>query len=182
MGFLVPLINILSVFALILPFRQKKVSPGGLFLLNQVLHNPLIIASFLGISWSYLGLAIPELIDRSLAIITGMSLPLALLSIGATFSFKKMRGDMHVALMSTFIKVLLLPLMAGALLLSLGIRGQELGIGVLFAGTPTATAAYIMAQQLKADAELSGTIIMLSTLCSMGTYTIMLYVLHRFGV
>ncbi len=73
-----------------------------------------------------------------------MSLPLALLSIGATFSFKKMRGDMSVALVSTFIKVLLLPLMVGALLFSLGIRGQELGIGVLFAGTPTATAAYIL--------------------------------------
>ncbi len=45
---------------------QKTVSFGGLFLLKQILHNPLIIASFIGISWSYLGLSIPEVMDRSL--------------------------------------------------------------------------------------------------------------------
>jgi hypothetical protein len=61
------------------------------------------------------------------------------------------------------------------------VRGQELAIGVLLAGTPTATAAYIMAQQMKSDAELSGAIIMLSTLCSLATYTFALYFLQFIG-
>jgi hypothetical protein len=42
--------------------------------------------------------------------------------------------------------------------------------------------AYIMAQQMKSDAELSGAIIMLSTLCSLVTYTFALYFLQFIGV
>ena len=49
---------------------------------------------------------------------------------------------------------------------------------MIFAGTPTATAAYIMAQQMKGDAELSGSIIMLSTLLSIVSYTIALFSLQ----
>ena len=107
-----------------------------------------------------------------------MSLPLALLSIGASFSFRKLRGDLGIAALATCFKVVLMPLLTGVVLVLLGIHGQELAIGVLLAGTPTATAAYIMAQQLKGDAELSGAIIMLSTLCSLATYTLALYLLH----
>lgn len=111
-----------------------------------------------------------------------MSLPLALLSIGASFSFRKLQGDLAVAALATCFKVVFLPLLTGVVLFLLGIHGMELAIGVLLAGTPTATAAYIMAQQLKGDAELSGAIIMLSTLCSLATYTLALYVLHLLGI
>jgi predicted permease len=107
-----------------------------------------------------------------------MSLPLALIAIGASFSFHKLRGDLAVAALSTFIKIVVSPILTGLLLFFLDVRGQELAIGVLLAGTPTATAAYIMAQQLKSDAELSGAIIMLSTLCSLITYTFALYFLQ----
>ncbi len=111
-----------------------------------------------------------------------MSLPLALISIGASFSFRKLRGDLAVAGLSAFLKIVVLPALAGGILILLGVGGEELAIGVLLAGTPTATAAYIMAQQLKSDAELSGTIIMLSTLCSLATYTFALYLLQFLAV
>ncbi len=181
-GFIVPLFNFLSVLALILP-QQRDSSPIGQFgLLKQVVSNPLIMASFAGISWSFLNLQLPLIVDRALSIITGMSLPLALISIGASFSFRKLRGDLAIAALSTCIKIVIFPLLAAILLLFLGLRGPELAIGVLLAGTPTATAAYIMAQQLKSDAELSGAIIMLSTLCSLFTYTVALYLLRIMGV
>jgi predicted permease len=111
-----------------------------------------------------------------------MSLPLALIAIGASFSPQKLKGDMPVASLATMIKVVLLPLVTAILLISLGVSGRDLGIGVIFAGTPTATAAFIMAQQLKSDAELSGSIIMLSTLCSLFTYTAGLYLLSTLNL
>lgn len=182
LGFLVPLLNILSVFALTLPHRKEVAATGARHLVRQILLNPLIIASMVGICWSYLKLPLPEVLDRSLDIITGMSLPLALLSIGASFTFSKLRGDIVVALFSTTIKILILPLVAGSLLFLMGVTGADLGIGMLLAGTPTATAAYIMAQQLDADAELSGAIIMLSTLCSIGTYTTILLIMKTMSL
>jgi predicted permease len=182
LGFLVPLFNFLSVVALILPNRHDNFSMGKFFWVKQIGSNPLILASFTGIVWSYLALPLPQVVARALGIVTGMSLPLALLSIGASFSFRKLRGDLGIAALSTCLKIVVLPALTGAILILFGIRGHELAIGVLLAGTPTATAAYIMAQQLKGDAELSGAIIMLSTLCSLATYTLALYLLHFFEV
>ena len=111
-----------------------------------------------------------------------MALPLALISIGASFSFKKLRGDLAVALLATINKIVLMPIVTGVLLVMFGVQGQELAIGVLLAGTPVAAAAYIMAQQLHSDPELSGAIIALSTLCSLATYTVTLFILSYYSL
>ena len=55
---------------------------------------------------------------------------------------------MVVAILATINKIVLLPLVTAFLLWFFGIQGQEFAVGVLFAGTPTTAAAYIMAQQL----------------------------------
>lgn len=182
LGFLVPYMNVLSVVALILPHRRQNLEMGRFFWLQQIATNPLIAASFVGIFWSFLGLPLPQILDRALDIVTGMSLPLALIAIGASFSFRKLRGDLRPAAISAGMKIVLMPLLAALLLLALGVHGQEMAIGVLLASTPTATAAYIMAQQLKCDAELSGAIILLSTLCSVFTYSLSLYLLHSLSL
>lgn len=182
LGFLVPLLNFLSVLALLLPQQKTEHSMSRAFWMYQFAFNPLILASFAGILWSYLNLPLPEVVDRALDIVTGMSLPLALIAIGASFSPRKLQGDIKVASLATAIKVALLPLVTAIVLIALGVGGKDLGIGVIFAGTPTATAAFIMAQQLKSDAELSGSIIMLSTLSSLLTYTVGLYLLSALNL
>ncbi|NOR26622.1 MAG: AEC family transporter [Desulforhopalus sp.] len=182
LGFLVPLFNFLSVVALILPQRRDSYHMDTFFLVKQIVYNPLIVASFGGVLWSFLTLPLPLIVDRAFEIVTGMSLPLALIAIGASFSFRKLRGDLALAALSACLKIVILPALTGGILILIGVRGQELGIGVLLAGSPTATAAYIMAQQLKSDAELSGAIIMLSTLCSLATYTFALYLLQVLGI
>lgn len=181
LGFMVPLLNLLSIVALILAQKNRFENIGISFYIRQVLYNPLIIASLAGILWSYMGWSVPIILERSLAIVTGMALPLALISIGATFSFKKLRGDLVVAILATCNKTILMPIGTAVLLLLFGVQGKEFAIGVLLAGTPVAAAGYVMAQQLHSDAELSGAIIALSTLCSLGTYTITLYILHYYN-
>lgn len=181
-GFIIPFINMLSVLALLLPQRKGGQSMTAAFWMYQFAFNPLIIASFSGIIWSYFALPLPAVLAKSLDIVTGMSLPLALIAIGATFSPKKLQGDIVVATIAAAIKVVMQPLAAGLVLVALGVGGRELGVGVIIAGTPTAAAAYIMAQQLKCDAELSGAIIMLSTVCSLATYTVALYLLSALGL
>lgn len=179
LGFLVPIMNCLSVVALILPRKQEsQLELGMAFWFRQILSNPLIIASFVGVMWSFLEIPLPEIVSRALSILTGMSLPLALVAIGASFSFRKLRGDLGLAALSAGIKIIVMPVFVAGGLLCLDVGGQELGIGVILAGTPTATAAYIMAQQMKSDAELSGAIIMLSTMFSLVSYTLALYLLQ----
>jgi malate permease and related proteins len=182
LGVLIPAMNFFAIVALLMPHRNgdRKMSAGSW--VRQIGGNPLIIASLIGIAWSFFRLPMPKVIDSALNIITGMALPLALISIGASFSWEKLRGDLKITVPATVFKLVFLPFLTALVLLLLGVRGQELAIGVLFAGTPTATVAYIMAQQMQGDAELSGSIIMLSTILSVLTYTIALYCLKIMGL
>lgn len=179
-GFVVPLLNFLSILALL--FSQQGTKVSAAFILQQVLVNPLIIASFVGIIWSFLDLPIPVVINNSLDIITGMALPLALLAIGASFSLKKLRGDIVCASVASGYKLIFMPLFTAIVLFAVGVRGQALGIGILYGATPTATAAYIFAQQMKGDAELSGAVIMMTTLASVLTYTVTLILMRYYGL
>lgn len=181
LGFFVPLLNVLSVIVLMLPMSSKKANISPAMLLGQVLYNPLIIASFTGVLWSLAGIPMVPVLDKSLSIVTGMSLPLALVSIGASFSFGKFKGDIKLVSLATVIKIILMPLFTVWLLWSFGVRGTELGIGFIIAGAPTAAAAFVMAQQMESDAELTGSIIMVSTLLSLVTYTVGLYILSTLG-
>ncbi len=182
MGFLVPVLNFFAILALLLPHRTGDQRQTSSFWVRQVVLNPLIIASFAGIAWSFLRLPLPSILDRSLDIATGMTLPLALIAIGGSFSLEKLRGDLVKAAFATGIKIVWLPLLAAVLLLLLGVGGRDLAIGVLMAGTPAATATYIMAHQLKGDAELAGSIVMMSTLFSALSYTVALYILRSLGL
>jgi predicted permease len=182
MGFLVPFLNFYAIIALLWPHRGDGEKRGAMFWSKQIALNPLILASFIGIIWSFFALPIPLLAERSLKIATGMTLPLALVAIGGSFSMERLRGDLGKSALAAGAKLIWMPILTAALLLTLGVRGMDLGIGVLIAGTPAATANYIMAHQMKGDAELAGTIVMLSTLASAVTYTLALLILRSQGL
>ena len=181
MGFIVPVLNWFAILALLLPHHGKSGGDSAGNLRRALLYNPLILASLAGLAWSFLRLPMPRLLAGSLHLATSMTLPLALLAIGGGFTPQRLRGDLWRAGLATAIKLAIVPLCAAGLLWSCGIRGIDLGIGVLLAATPTATATYIMADQLGGDAELAGSIIMLSTLAAAVTYSIALLLLHALG-
>jgi len=144
----------------------------------KVLANPLIIASFAGLLWSYLHLPLPVVLERSLGITTGMSLPLALFALGGGFSLARLRGDLVMAAMATGVKLLWMPLLAAVLLILLGVTGVDLKVGILMSASPAATATYIMAQQMSSDAELAGSIVVMSTALSIVSYILILSLFH----
>ncbi len=179
LGFLVPVLNFFAILALVLP-QQKRT--GIRDLIKQIIMNPLILASLVGLLWSYFHLPMPTILDRSLAIATGMTLPLALLSIGGSFSLKKLKGDVWKAALAVTMKLVFLPLIAALLMLLLNISGLDFAIGLLMAGAPTAVTTYVMACQMGGDGELAGTIVMMATGVSAVSYTILLLCLRSYGL
>ena len=181
MGFIVPVLNWFAILALLLPQHGQRGGDSAGNLRRALLYNPLILASLAGLLWSFLQLPMPRLLASSLHLASSMTLPLALLAIGGGFTPQRLRGDLWRASGATFLKLVIVPLCAAAFLWFFGVRGIDLGIGVLLAATPTATATYIMADQMGGDAELAGSIIMLSTLAAAVTYSIALLLLHGLG-
>jgi predicted permease len=178
MGCLVPVLNLLSILALIWPHRHSENgrlrSVPWLF---DLLRNPLIIGALLGLVWSFFSLPLPSTMGRVFNWLAAIALPLALLAIGGGFSMQKLRGDLAKALLASLFKILALPLITMLVMQSLGVTGLDFGIAVLMAGAPAATASYVIAHQLKGNAELAGSIILLSTLLSLVGYTVWLLVL-----
>ena len=176
LGFLVPVLNFFAILALSLPGQQQCISYGKIA--RQMLSNPLILSSLAGVCWSFFHLPMPVVLDRSLSIAGGMTLPLALLTIGGNFSTTRLRGDLRAAGLATIIKLLILPLVTAFFLLLLGVTGLDYAIGLLMAGAPAAIATYIMACQMGGDGSLAGTIVVMSTGASALSYTLLLLYLH----
>ncbi|HJX74513.1 MAG TPA: AEC family transporter [Candidatus Deferrimicrobiaceae bacterium] len=183
LGFMVPLLNSLAVVALILPHGDGKgrARENARRIGLQLVTNPLILSSFLGIVWSMLKFPLPGLVDNTLEILSSATLPLSLLCLGGSFSFERARSGFRVASLAAGMKTLLLTAIAVALYRWMGLSGQDLRVGVIMMGCPTAVITYVMASQLNGDTDLAGTIIVLSTATSAVTISGWLHVLHVAG-
>jgi predicted permease len=183
LGFMVPLLNSLAVIALILPHGGG----GGRARENarrigfQLVTNPLILSSFLGIGWSVLKLPVPGLADKTLEILSSATLPLSLLCLGGAFSFEKARSGVRLASLAAGMKTLLLTALAVLAYRWMGISGDDLRVGAIMMGCPTAVITYVMASQLKGDTDLAGTIVVVSTAASAVTISGWLYFLSMAG-
>ena len=176
LGFLVPVLNFFAILALTLPNQQQCIRYGKIA--RRMGTNPLILSSLVGICWSFFHLPMPVVLDRSLSIAGGMTLPLALLAIGGNFSMARLRGDLTTAGLATVIKLLVLPRLTACFLFLLGVTGLDYAIGLLMAGAPAAIATYIMACRMGGDGRLAGTIVVMSTGASALSYTLLLLYLH----
>ena len=183
LGFMVPLLNSLAVVALILPHGGGKgrAWENARRIGRQLATNPLILSSFLGIVWSMLKFPVPGLAENTLSILSSATLPLSLLCLGGSFSFERARSGFRVAALAAGMKILLLTGIAVALYRWMGLSGQDLRVGVIMMGCPTAVITYVMASQLSGDTDLAGTIIVISTAASAITISGWLYVLHVAG-
>ena len=182
LGFMVPLLNVLAIVALVTPHgggadRRREAAR----ILKQILTNPIILSSALGIAWSVLALPLPGLIARTLAILSSATLPLSLLCLGGSFSFERARSGFRPAAIAATMKVVLLTATGLAVYRALGVSGDDLRIGAIMLGCPTAVVTYVMASRLKGDTDLAGTIVIVSTAASAFTITGWLFVLRAAG-
>jgi len=78
-------------------------------------------------------------------------------------------------------KTLLLTALAVAAYRWMGISGDDLRVGAIMMGCPTAVITYVMASQLKGDTDLAGTIVVVSTAASAVTISGWLFLLNAAG-
>lgn len=181
LAFTIPLYNLLSVAALIIPMRrinQTKFSSA----LFEILKNPLIIAVLLAFPFSIFGIPVHHLIVSTGNYLAAMTLPLALIGIGGFMSFSDVKKGLGVTLYSTILKLIVFPIIAVAAALILGFEGEDVGIIFILFGCPTAIASFIMAEAMGADSKLAGNILLATTLGSVVTITIGLFLLKEFKI
>ncbi len=166
-GFVIPVINILSVSTLIwfsgesYDFRERcRITAGAL------VSNPLIAACVAGLVYSkYVG-HFPHFLDNTFRLVSSATVPLSLISIGGALTFGAIREDFNLSLAASVIKLAVLPLTGYLFYNAFGISGIPFATGMIFFTLPTSTAIYILSSQLGSDTKLASGTIMLSTVLS----------------
>ncbi len=181
LAFLMPLYNILSVFALTIPLKKENnLTPVHIFI--QVVTNPLIIAILLAIPFSLLGISIEGVIHRTLSYVAQMTLPVALLCIGATLDYSRMKHTFITALGASVTKIIVLPVLAVIISVQMGLRGETLGAVFLVFACPTAISSFIMAKAMDNDGDLAAQIVLLTTTFSMFTIAGGIFLMKLYGL
>lgn len=171
-GFLIILQNLLAVISL--QFNSDDISVKGntLNIVLRILGNPVILSALTGILFSLSGLKMPLVIDRSLNILGGLALPMALLIIGASLSFELMQLRILRVLSSSLLKLILLPGVGFLLYRIFGIALQDYLPALILLASPTATITYVMAREMGGDVDFAVAAISTSTLISSVTFTL----------
>jgi predicted permease len=169
-GFLMLLQNFLSVLSLQL-FSPDPPRGGKLtFVLKKIVANPVILSSMAGIAFSLSGLSLPVIAHRTLNILSGMALPLALLVIGASLSPALIRANLKYAMTSGVVKLLVLPSVGVFFYYRAGLVPDQFLPGLILLASPTATVTYVMAAEMNGSVELASAAISLNTLLSSLTF------------
>ena len=173
-GFVMLLQNFLAVVALSRFNKEPDHKISTLSLVRRVLLNPVIISAMAGMAFSLTGLDLPVILDRSLKILSGMALPLALLVIGTSISFAQMRQQLRLTALIGVLKLLLLPASGLILFHFLDLQRIEYLPALILLASPTATVSYVMASEMAGDTNMATAAISVTTLVSAVTFTLWL--------
>ena len=166
-GFAIPIINLFAVSTLIW-FSGQEVSfrKRSTLALRALTSNPLILGCIAGILYARTIQTFPVFIENSLRLISMVTLPLALISIGGSLTFSGLKNHIKLSLAASVLKLLLLPLIGYFLFKAFNVSGIPFKVGMIFFTLPASTAIYVLSSQLNSDTELASSSIVLSTTLS----------------
>ncbi len=170
MAFLIPLVNVLSVTALTRYAAHTAADWRGVLL--SLAQNPLILACLLGIALNMLGLGLPLGSGAVLEIFSRAALPMGLLTVGAGLNLGAARAALLPVVVASGLKLLLLPALTLIACHLLGLSEMATIVAVVFAALPTATSAYILAQELGGDMPLMAAILTIQTVLAVLTMSL----------
>jgi hypothetical protein len=171
--------NLISVmmFAHYIPDSSVAQSPKVSFVLmfKLVLQNPLIIASLIGFVFNYSGLELHLGIKKTLMTLSNSALAIGMLNVGAGLKFFIDSSLFKNVLFTSLIKLVAFPIVTIMILSLMSITGTAKSVGVVYSCLPCASTAYVLSRQLGGDPESMASIITFTTLFSIVSLSVLMY-------
>jgi malonate transporter and related proteins len=155
-GVCVPIFNIAAVWPM-----TRHAQTG---FVQQLVRNPLIVATVAGLLANVLGLTVPNWATPTLTRIGAASLALGLLAAGAGMKFSTLGTGKMLAVSILAIRHLILPLVAWGLALALRLDAMQASVLMAFSAVPTASSAYVLAARMGYNGPYVAGLVTLSTL------------------
>ncbi len=179
LAFVIPLNNVLAVVLLSM-LTNQRISLRELA--RRVFSNPFVIFNIAALLVKLTGVVLPQFAVKALSDLAGAAIPIALLSLGAGLRFQAIRRDAGTIAFGVVARLALLPLLCIPILVTMGIHGAPLVAFFFILGTPSAVASYIMANQMGADGELAGHLVVFQSALSTLTIFLALLTLSTLGL
>ncbi len=173
---LVPINNVMSVLVLS-RYASEKPAPF-LRVLRSVATNPLILSTVLAIILVSLGVRITKPVADTLTLLGDATVSLGLICVGAALDFGSMKAARWPLVAGTLLRLVVMPGVAAGLCFAIGLSKMAFEIAMVCVAAPVATSAYILARQLGGDARLMANIITLTTLLSLITIPLTLWLIE----
>lgn len=141
------------------------------------LRVPTLYAAIGGLALNWLQWELPTGVVRAADLMGGAAVPGMLILMGVQLSSVKVAFNQQPVYAVTLIRLLVAPILAWGLCLLLGVNGLERDIIILQASMPTAVMVTILVTEFDAAPRLVAAIIFFSTLCSIVSLSVLLWIL-----
>ena len=158
-GVCVPLFNVAAVWPM-----ARHAQTG---FVGELVRNPLIIATALGLAANLLGFAIPGWLEPTVTRIGAASIALGLMAAGAGMQFGSLATGKALTAGLLTIRHFLTPLMAMLLARLFRLDAAQTTTLLAFSALPTASSAYVLAARMGYNGAYVAGLVTLSTLLGM---------------
>ncbi|MBI9098184.1 MAG: AEC family transporter [Spirochaetaceae bacterium] len=179
--FIFPMYNIYGVLAMVVPLKKGNAGAART-IFRAIATNPLIIAVLVALPFSIFSINTGNISNTFLEYLSKMTLPLALLGVGGSLSFSTFKKGLFLALSSSIIKLIIYPVIVVFILIAAGFREESLGVIFIMLASPSAVSSYVMAKSMGSDSDLAAGIILITTLGSIFTIGLGIFLMKNFGV
>ncbi|MBR5236505.1 MAG: AEC family transporter [Clostridia bacterium] len=175
----VPLFNVLGVISLELfkggNIHFKKILKG-------IVTNPLIIGCVAGMVFLLFKIELPQVLEKTVSDIAHVSSPLALVVLGAGFTFTSIKGYVKENVIILLARLVVLPAIILSIAAYLGFHGEAFACLLVTFGGPIAVSSFSMAQQMGGDKTLAGQLVVLTSAFCILTLFVWIFVFGSFGI
>lgn len=149
---------------------------------RKIASNPILLGIVAGTTASLLNLPSPPVLERTGAYLSALTLPVALLCIGASLQLSSLSQHWRSLALASLLKLVISPVLLLGMGYAMGIRDERIGVLFFLAASPTATASYVIAAKLTKHGQLAGEIIAVTTALGVLSFTIGLTLLRAAGL
>ena len=179
LSFVIILYNVSAVIILSYYGGEKK-SPGAVIL--GILKNPLIIGTALGLLFAVFQIPVFPIAEKSIKTLGDIASCMGLIIIGASITLRGFQEDKEYILFASFLRNLFAPAFVLITATLFGWRGNHLMVLAIMSASPAAVNCFAMAKQMGVSAEISAYGISISSVLSVFSIFISVYLIKFFGL
>jgi predicted permease len=155
--------------------RGPKARP--ITLVKQIVLNPMVLSTLVGLAWAIAGLPIPAPVAAYLNIIAAALTPCALFAIGLGLSVEGLRANLAACVVLATVKLVIMPAIVYGIAVASHLNPLYTVAAVVCAAVPTAKTVYVLAHAYKIEEQLVAGTVSITTMVSVATLLGWLYLL-----